>query len=561
MTQEYQTTETPSILHPDMPEGGRAYETHKKILGFAPSTLPTGATVLEMGPGTGLKFAIGLKGERPDVSVISVSPDLKSKEITGKIDPRGKKISHVIAAEGGHLPLRDNTIDSVVVFHVYEHINPEEFVKMVREIVRVMAAGGKALIGPVPPHHESMSTMTLSSFPGPFELMQEYDPNLLDDLKKAGCRFESYSCEFDRIQVIGASGKPFPKQKIRGEVLSIEKRPHVLVDKELGERYEKIARIGRDILEGSPILMRESDRALGGHDLAQAIADRDSRLREDDVTLVKRFLDDPDVSPALSRWRQSKREIPFGIGDLVDESTYGNWSSPGGPREHIFLAMDAASILAEVFDINRHKMAIVAGLHDVGRLHTHTFYVNDLIGAALLRRMGVWQDLIETMPDEQVMLTPTPDREAVKTALAKAKNTSVDDVSSHELQATIEDQADDDMETVIDNLTPEQVIMRIADEFGKRAPGTNRLYSPADYNAWDRSKWLAGYQSKAPSGRPSDAWWRTQQKLHVDNVPRYFKALDTWVRKHSSDKLNLESISQMLNDRLAPQLIQLNAGK
>jgi hypothetical protein len=165
---------------------------------------------------------------------------------------------------------------------------------------------------------------------------------------------------------------------------------HILVDQELGDRYKAIASIGRHIFVNSPILMQEGDRALIGTDLSQALVARDAQLSDVDVDLVRQFLDHQNVSPALSSWRQSKRNIPFRTGDLVDESTYGNWNSPGGPREHIFLAMDAASILAELFGVNKHKMAIVAGLHDVGRLQTHTFYVNELINEALLRRMGVW---------------------------------------------------------------------------------------------------------------------------------------------------------------------------
>jgi hypothetical protein len=122
-------------------------------------------------------------------------------------------------------------------------------------------------------------------------------------------------------------------------------------------------------------------------------------------------------------------------------------------------------------------------------------------------------DLIATMPDERVMLTPMPDRDKVRMCLAKAKGIDPNGVPVNELQAGIKEQSIADMESVVESLTPEQVIMRIADEFGKRAPGTNRLYSQADYNSWDRSKWLAGYQSKAPTGRPSDAWWRTQHNF------------------------------------------------
>jgi len=54
------------------------------------------------------------------------------------------------------------------------------------------------------------------------------------------------------------------------------------------------------------------------------------------------------------------------------------------------------------------------------------------------------------------------------------------------------------------------------------------------------------------SGRPSETYFRIHQQLHVDNVPRYFKGLDYWVRNVST--LTLAYITQNLQAELGPTL-------
>ena len=100
------------------------------------------------------------------------------------------------------------------------------------------------------------------------------------------------------------------------------------------------------------------------------------------------------------------------------------------------------------------------------------------------------------------------------------------------------------------------VVVRLADEFGKRVPGTSRTYQPEDYTAWDRNIWVKGYISRPLTKIKQDEWMRGQMQLHVDNVPRYFEALDTWVKTISNITLN--DLTMFLNEELSPLLDPLN---
>jgi hypothetical protein len=60
------------------------------------------------------------------------------------------------------------------------------------------------------------------------------------------------------------------------------------------------------------------------------------------------------------------------------------------------------------------------------------------------------------------------------------------------------------------------------------------------------------------SGRASDDFMRkeidniTRMQLHVNNVPRYFEALDAWVRSVST--LTLKDITTILQEKLSDSL-------
>jgi hypothetical protein len=300
-----------------------------------------------------------------------------------------------------------------------------------------------------------------------------------------------------------------------------ERKRDYFFDPEAKRRYDYVVGVGKD-------LFTESGLVIPGR-----------QITEGDLKLIHNFHDAVAPTNPANPWRLQREERPV----AKDPSFYANWELPGGPLEHINLAQASAGKITEILQANLRKkpkrnfsriinliriidpyfVAAGAGLHDEGREVTHTYYTNEKIGEILLTKMGIRPDLIGIMPDEQIMLTP-PDK---------------------------------DMNMVINRLSPEEVIVRLADEFGKRVPGTNRLYNPKDYSAWDRKKWMNGYLNKPDSGRPSERWMRRQMPLHVENVPRYFGALDKWVQSVSD--LSLEQLVTMSNTELAPTLRPLDS--
>ncbi len=290
-------------------------------------------------------------------------------------------------------------------------------------------------------------------------------------------------------------------------------------DPEAQVRFNEVVGLGCEIFDQSGLI------------------DEHLEISENDLSRIIQF--HKAVSPANPEhpWRLAKEDRPI----AKDPSFFGNWEAPGGPLEHIEFASDAARIITEslqshlkhddqldnpllrgiahdIKGISPLHAAVAASLHDEGREVTHLFYANEQIGRTLLKRIGIRDDILKVLPDEKVMLTPR----------------------------------DKDMNEAIQDLPPEAVIVRIADEFGKRFPGSNRLYQPEDYTAWDREKWAAGYINRPTANRPSDTFMRKNMQLHVDNVPRYFEALDEWVRSIST--LTLEDITQSINVSLAPTL-------
>lgn len=304
-------------------------------------------------------------------------------------------------------------------------------------------------------------------------------------------------------------------------------KPKNLIDLEAESRYRFVAETGQLLFKNS------------------ALTDSSKEITRDELVLIDEF--HKAVSPVnpLHSWRMQQEQRSISRGEIVDPSTYGNWEVPGGPLEHIRLAIRAAEIITneiqanlkevgessndwqretqeKVKEINPLHAAAAAGLHDEGREITHIFYSNEVIGTSLLRRMGVKQDVIDVLPSESVMLTP-------------------------------EDQS---MDEVINNLSPEAVILRIADEFGKRSPGKNRLFQLSDYDEKNQEAWAQRYISKPLSGRASDKKMRENIGLHNKNARRYFDALDNWLKAISN--ITLEDLARALNKELVPTLEPLS---
>jgi len=300
-------------------------------------------------------------------------------------------------------------------------------------------------------------------------------------------------------------------------------------DPELRARYADIVGIGQRIFGNS------------------ALTNSSLEVESQDLVKIGEFLGE--CSPERTGWRlknqfpkESDVEGRLSSKKYADWSSFGNWSEAGGPLESFELASESSAIILdlilknpkedgdsrvsktlEVLQHSNSNLLRSAGLlHDVGRLLTHLFLTNEKIGNLMLRKIGIRDDIVSILPDEKVMLTPH----------------------------------DQSMDSVIQEMNPNAVIIRIADELGKRFPGSQRLYRPEDFDESNREQWARNYIGRPPTGRASDRKMRSKMPLHVSNVQRYMEGLDKWVRDISTiDGLN--EISNTLNTQLSPVLAPL----
>lgn len=297
--------------------------------------------------------------------------------------------------------------------------------------------------------------------------------------------------------------------------------PHTIERAGQGERYQFIVEEGRRIFQGS------------------GIVDNSITVTETDIDKVRQL--HKIISP--KNWDY---KTTIGPKEIEDPSTFGNWEDPGGPLEHIHLAMESAPILLEEIlkniksvdgvddsrvksaieglkKANPNLLAVAAGLHDEGRELTHIFFRTDLVGGSLLNKIGVIDEIKKIFPEEKLILTPL----------------------------------DQSMDEAVLDMSPEAVLIRIADDFGKREKGAERLIQPNDITEDSEKEWADGYEKKPFSGAASDAWMRKRFKLHSLNGVRYVAALSNWLIATTGKPL--EHYTQLLNDKLAPTLPPLPA--
>ena len=290
-------------------------------------------------------------------------------------------------------------------------------------------------------------------------------------------------------------------------------------------------------LTDEPAQLRFSFIVSQGREIfkSSALLDPSLTLTRADLSLIDDFHNKVSpVNPSYP-WRLESRKASILNGEIEDVSTFANWESLGGPLEHIRLATDSAPIVIaelnknlrpdntldsdvlrardEIVKIDPIHSAVVAALHDEGREVTHMLYFNELVGYALLKKIGIRHDLLVVMPGSDVLIIPPGQ----------------------------------DIYEVLKSLPAEGVVLRIADEFGKRFPKSNRLYQPDDYLQWAKT-----YTSRPLSGRHSERWYRDRIELHINNLPRYFQSVDRWISSVST--LTLDQLIQSLNYNLAPTL-------
>lgn len=321
-----------------------------------------------------------------------------------------------------------------------------------------------------------------------------------------------------------------------------EVRPSLLVDKEAGERYKQVVEAGRKLFRGS------------------ALCDSAREVTQEDFRLAIEFHKELSPTNPKQPFRIKPRTTPWSSGEIIDWSTFADWETPGRTLEHVNIASHAAAIIVrelqqnlrepndsldewarkasqEIEKVSPYHAAAAAALHDAGRLVTHLGYTNERIGRALLTRMGIRRDIVSLLPDESIMqLLP-----------------------------------DKDMGKAIQSLPTEAVIIRMADDFGRRYFGTQRLVQPSDITSQWMQAWGDKYMKEQPTGRPSESFWRkeievsnpdgskqriTRMQLHINNAQRYIEALDKWVQ--SASTLTLSDLTRTLNEEIAPLLPPLN---
>lgn len=293
------------------------------------------------------------------------------------------------------------------------------------------------------------------------------------------------------------------------------------VDKPAQERFRFVIEKGKEIFANS------------------ALVNPSTRIGGEDIELIAEFHKEVAPTNPSNSWRLQKEDRPI----EKDPSFFSNWEAPGGPLEHITLASKAAEIItralqehARFFDestkesetveklkqVDPLHAAAAAALHDEGREVTHIFYTTDLIGRAELRRIGVRKDLLDVLPNEDIYwLSP-----------------------------------EDDMNFAIAALSLEEIIIRIADDYGKRKAGTNRLKQRADFTQENQEKWAASYVNRPDAGRPSDRLMRSKMPLHTQNTQRYLDALSKWINSVST--LTIDDITKILHEELSPTLPPLS---
>lgn len=272
--------------------------------------------------------------------------------------------------------------------------------------------------------------------------------------------------------------------------------PHTIERLGKEERYEQVVEALRSTFEGSSLL--NPDQSIGQSDLSK-------------ISLAFNLMSPLRAESQIAM--QSEKTRPR---LLVDPSTFNNWEDVGGPQEHMDLVMKGVDALTrliqshlkpqkqavnqweeesihKIAEINPYHAAAAGGLHDVGRFITHTFFSNDLIGGSILSKSGIRKDISRVHPDERVM------------QVAPGK-----------------------MYEVIRGSEPEAVILRIADEFSKRAGGANRILQLEDFDPVAQEAWGKRYTDRPSTGLASDNWFRRHISRHNSNAPEYFDSLNQW---------------------------------
>lgn len=127
----------------------RVYDRFARLMGatgvywrlVAQAAIPPGATVLEIGCGTG-NVLLRAKRAVPDAVVTGIDPDPQALEIArGKAAAEGVTL-RLDRGSATELPYDDGSVDRVLSSLMLHHLHPDEQVPALREVHRVLAPGG-----------------------------------------------------------------------------------------------------------------------------------------------------------------------------------------------------------------------------------------------------------------------------------------------------------------------------------------------------------------------------------------------------------------------------------
>ena len=282
-------------------------------------------------------------------------------------------------------------------------------------------------------------------------------------------------------------------------------------DPQAHKRMENIANLGRARFASTRL-------ALGNEGLP---------VSSSEVASVKQFL--YQMRPSESQWRMEGAVTQRGV--IIDPSTFDSWDRPGGTAEHISLSAVAArkflailqanSNIADLDNLDPNLIEVAALFHDIGRFVTHQFFLSGEVGNWLLNEMNLRQDLRELIPQESIML------------------------GDPQL-----------MEERIFSLSPAQVLLRMADEFGKRFRGTNRFLHPDDCTRAHWEKWAQEYLRRPVGWSVYERGMREKMPIHIANEEPYYAALAKWVKRISQYTLSLSNLVERLD---TGQMVQLDS--